>query len=159
MGLGCRVLGVGAKGATITSSAALLVVVVAAIKFPVHLEKAWLLASMLGFALDVGVYHTFSLFVRSVMKLLVGGRASARVSMHAGSSPWGLTASVCHVSVFRAGLCDNRCLACALLFFLRSSGRRFFPLICRSHSISFTRAQGIPLGRSLCYACVLVSVD
>ncbi len=100
VGLGCRVFGVGAKGATITSSAALLVVVVAAIKFPVHLEKAWLLASMLGFALDVGIYHTFSLFVRSVMKLLVGGRASARVSMHAGSSPWGLTASVCHVSCF-----------------------------------------------------------
>ncbi len=99
VGRGCW--GVGAKGATITSSAALLVVV-AAIKFPVHLEKAWLLASMLGFVLDVGVYHTFSLFVRSVMKLLVGGRARARVSMHAGSSPWGLIASVCHVSVFRA---------------------------------------------------------
>ena len=43
----------------------------AAIKFPVQLEKAWLLASVLGFILDVGVYHTFSLFVRSVMKLLV----------------------------------------------------------------------------------------
>jgi hypothetical protein len=42
-----------------------------AIKFPVQLEKAWLLASFLGFTLDVFVYHTFSLFVRSVMKLLV----------------------------------------------------------------------------------------
>ena len=46
----------------------------AAIKFPVQLEKAWLLASVLGFTLDVGVYHTFSLFVRSVMKLLVSGK-------------------------------------------------------------------------------------
>ena len=49
-----------------------LACVVAAIKFPVEVEKAWLLASILGFALDVVVYHTFSLFVRSVMKLLVG---------------------------------------------------------------------------------------
>ena len=48
-----------------------LACVVAAIKFPVEVEKAWLLASILGFALDVVVYHTFSLFVRSVMKLLV----------------------------------------------------------------------------------------
>jgi hypothetical protein len=53
---------------------------IAAIKFPVQLEKAWLLASAIGFTLDVGVYHTFSLFVRSVMKLLVseevdGGKA------------------------------------------------------------------------------------
>ena len=49
----------------------------AAIKFPVQLEKAWLLASALGFTLDVGVYHTFSLFVRSVMKLLVSEKVGA----------------------------------------------------------------------------------
>ncbi len=58
----------------------------AAIKFPVQLEKAWLLASVLGFTLDVGVYHTFSLFVRSVMKLLVseevGGGKAGRARGH-----------------------------------------------------------------------------
>lgn len=48
----------------------------AAIKFPREVETSWLLASLLGFALDVFVYHTFSLLVRAIMKLLVGGGAS-----------------------------------------------------------------------------------
>ena len=42
-----------------------------AIKFPTSVETAWLVSSALGFCLDVVVYHTFSLFVRSIMKLLV----------------------------------------------------------------------------------------
>ncbi len=42
-----------------------------ALQFSWEVETAWLFASTLGFALDVLVYHTFSLLVRSVMKLLV----------------------------------------------------------------------------------------
>jgi hypothetical protein len=41
----------------------------AAVKFPRATETAWMLASTLGFLLDVFVYHTFSLFLKSVMKL------------------------------------------------------------------------------------------
>ena len=33
------------------------------------METAWLLSSTLGFFLDVFVYHTFSLFLKSVIKL------------------------------------------------------------------------------------------
>jgi hypothetical protein len=33
------------------------------------MESAWLMASTLGFLLDVFVYHTFSLLMKSVMKL------------------------------------------------------------------------------------------
>jgi hypothetical protein len=33
------------------------------------METAWLLSSSLGFLLDVFVYHTFSLFLKSVLKL------------------------------------------------------------------------------------------
>ena len=46
----------------------------AAVKFPRAVETAWLLSSTLGFFLDVFVYHTFSLLVRSIMKLLVSDR-------------------------------------------------------------------------------------
>lgn len=42
-----------------------------AIKFSSDVEVSWLLASVLGFTLDVLVYHTFSLWVRAVMKLLI----------------------------------------------------------------------------------------
>ena len=42
-----------------------------AIKFSPSSQRAWFIASALGFALDVAVYHTFSLFMRSVMKFLV----------------------------------------------------------------------------------------
>jgi hypothetical protein len=41
----------------------------AAVKFPRAVETAWLLSSTLGFFLDVFVYHTFSLFLKSVIKL------------------------------------------------------------------------------------------
>ena len=44
--------------------------VFAAVKFSKRLEEEWLVASALGFLLDVFVYHTFSLFVRAVMKFL-----------------------------------------------------------------------------------------
>ena len=43
--------------------------VLAAVKFPRAVETAWLLSSTLGFFLDVFVYHTFSLFLKSVIKL------------------------------------------------------------------------------------------
>jgi hypothetical protein len=36
-------------------------------------------SSILGFCLDVLVYHTFSLFVRSIMKLLVGANGKLYV--------------------------------------------------------------------------------
>ncbi len=41
----------------------------AAVKFPRSMESAWLLASGMGFLLDVFVYHTFSLLLKSVLKL------------------------------------------------------------------------------------------
>ncbi len=40
-------------------------------KFDPVTQQSWLIASALGFSLDVLVYHTFSLFMRSVMKFLV----------------------------------------------------------------------------------------
>jgi hypothetical protein len=33
------------------------------------MEDAWLMASALGFALDVFVYHTFSILLKSVVKM------------------------------------------------------------------------------------------
>jgi len=39
------------------------------------METAWMLASSLGFLLDVFVYHTFPLFLKSVMKLRTEQRA------------------------------------------------------------------------------------
>jgi hypothetical protein len=54
----------------------------AAIKFPPQLETAWLLSSFLGFSLDVMVYHTFSLLVRSVMELLVGATDCHALDAH-----------------------------------------------------------------------------
>ena len=42
-----------------------------AIKFSKSVEQSWLIASVLGFVLDVFVYHTFSLFLKSVFKFLV----------------------------------------------------------------------------------------
>jgi hypothetical protein len=42
-----------------------------AVKFDPSTQQSWLIASALGFSLDVLVYHTFSLFIRSVMKFLV----------------------------------------------------------------------------------------
>ena len=50
-----------------------------AIKFSSDVEVSWLLASVLGFTLDVLVYHTFSLWVRAVMKLLVSDHVCMRV--------------------------------------------------------------------------------
>jgi hypothetical protein len=41
----------------------------AAIKFSRELETAWLLSSALGFFLDVFVYHTLTLFLKSILKL------------------------------------------------------------------------------------------
>jgi hypothetical protein len=41
------------------------------VKFDPVTQQSWLIASALGFSLDVLVYHTFSLFMRSVMKFLV----------------------------------------------------------------------------------------
>jgi hypothetical protein len=38
------------------------------------METAWMLASTLGFLLDIFVYHTFSLFLKSVMKLRTWNR-------------------------------------------------------------------------------------
>ncbi len=43
-----------------------------AIKFPPELEASWILSSLLGFTLDVLLYHTLSLFAHSLLKLLVG---------------------------------------------------------------------------------------
>ena len=43
----------------------------AAIKFSKSMQQSWLIASALGFVLDVFVYHTFSLFLKSVFKFLV----------------------------------------------------------------------------------------
>ncbi len=42
-----------------------------AVEFSAELETAWLLASLMGFAMDTIVYHTFSLLVASIVKLLV----------------------------------------------------------------------------------------
>ena len=45
--------------------------VLTAIKFPKSTERSWLVASALGFTLDVFVYHTFSLLLKAVVKFLV----------------------------------------------------------------------------------------
>ncbi len=44
---------------------------VPAIAFPRALEDEWMLVSFLGMFMDVVVYHTFSLFLKSCTKLLV----------------------------------------------------------------------------------------
>lgn len=46
-----------------------------AVKFSPALEVSWLASSLLGFAGDVLLSHTLSLFVRSVLKLVVRGHA------------------------------------------------------------------------------------
>ena len=40
-----------------------------AVKFPPRMESAWLQASCLGFFLNVFVYHTVSLVLKSILKL------------------------------------------------------------------------------------------
>ena len=42
----------------------------AGIKFPKSTERSWLIASALGFCLDVFVYHTVSLLLKAVVKFL-----------------------------------------------------------------------------------------
>ena len=42
-----------------------------AVKFPEEMQNEWLFASTIGFLLDVFVYHTFSLFLKAIMKFLL----------------------------------------------------------------------------------------
>ncbi len=42
-----------------------------AVRFPRNVESTWLLTAALGFLLDVLVYHTFTLLVKAVIKMMV----------------------------------------------------------------------------------------
>jgi hypothetical protein len=84
------------------------------VKFPRELETAWLLASALGFTLDVFVYHTFSLFIRSITKLLVGVRELPNLTRCSFVAPAGLprdtAGTLCHAVHARS---DHHCTSAA----------------------------------------------
>ena len=73
----------------------------AAVKFSRRMEVAWLSASALGFLLDVFVYHTFSMVLKSVMKLRTCRSQQHRVTC---GGVYG-TVTLCHCCVRAWGQC------------------------------------------------------
>ncbi len=68
---------------------------VAAVKFPSAVEEDWLVASTVGFCLDVFVYHTFSLFMKSVMRFMIAVTAGTDNSTLAVGASRSLDAASC----------------------------------------------------------------
>jgi hypothetical protein len=76
----------------------LVVNLFAAIKFPPLIERAWLATAGLGFLLDVLVYHTFSLCLRSLLKFLAIVSMGTNKSTLAGGMARGLDTAGCALS-------------------------------------------------------------
>ena len=67
-------------------------------KFPSELESEWLIASAIGFTLDVFVYHTFSIFLKALLRFVVSISVGTDKSTLATGADRSMEAASCSFS-------------------------------------------------------------